>query len=327
MNLATMTTEARIGGGWPGKTLASRVARVHPRWWLRALRNGTLAMIGLAGLLCLLVSYQAHREIATATGDGEQAISEVMKANVAIGQATNALGGIAASAVPLGGPGNPYVDSYTSATQLVTLTALHNVAGHAGAADISTAGGLLVTYDDQARQAMTDYVEGHQELGATEVGYLQNVGVQSQLAVLLSAEQGAARAELGSWWLRPGYFWWLLLTPFLAMLLAAVGTSYLLWRGFQRLLSVRLTLAAAAMLALVVFVAALNVHDGGRAKAFMAPMLGASLGTGPPRAATLDAGLAYSPLTLAVGLVLVAVASAAAYAAYRPRLEEYRYRP
>jgi hypothetical protein len=40
-----------------------------------------------------------------------------------------------------------------------------------------------------------------------------------------------------------------------------------------------------------------------------------------------DTGFAYNPWTLAAGLVLAGAAAALVYAACRPRLEEYRYRP
>jgi len=279
------------------------------------------------GLLCLLVSYQAHREIVAAAGNGEQAIGEVIAANEAIDQATRALSGIHQDSVVLSGPGTQYVDSYTSATKQLTLAALHNVAGPASATSITFAGVLLVTYDGQARQAITDYVEGHDTLGAIEVGYLPNLGVQYTLTELLQKEQQAATADLSAWWLRPGYFWSLLLAPFLAVLFAAAGTSYLLWRGFRRLLSGYLTIAVALTLALVVLVGALNTDNGWRAKTFMAPMLRATLGTATGQVSSLSADAAYSSWVLLVGALLVAGASVLVYLAYRPRLEEYAYRP
>jgi hypothetical protein len=324
-----MTTEAAIDRVRPARTLASVVTRVHRRRWLRVLRNGALTMIGLTGLLCLLVSYQAQREIAASTGNGEQAISEIIAANNAINAATGALSGINASAVRLGGPPGQYVNSYTLATEQLTLADLHNIAGPATATKIVYVGGLLVTYDDQARQAVSDDVQGHQNLGAAEVGYPPEVGVQVELTGLLRDEQQAVTADLDSWSLSPGFFWWLLLAPFVALLLAVAVTSYLLWRGFRRLISVRLVIAATATLALVIVVAELNVHDGGRAKAFMAPVLRSSLGHGImiEKPASLSAGLAYTPPALAVGLALVALACVLVYAACHPRLEEYRYRP
>jgi hypothetical protein len=329
MHSATMTTEAAIDRVRPVRTLASVVTRVHRRRWLRGLRNGALTMIGLTGLLCLLVSYQAQREIAASTGNGEQAISEISAANTAINGATMALSGINAGAVRLGGPPGQYVNSYTLATEQLTLADLHNIAGPVTATNIVFAGGLLVTYDDQARQAVSDDAQGHENLGAVEVGYPPEVGVQLKLTDLLQDEQQAVTANLDSWWLSPGIFWWLLLAPFVALLLVVGATSYLLWRGFRRLISVRLVIAATATLALVIMVAELNVHDGGRAKAFMAPALRFSLGPGATitKPASLSAGLAYTPPALAGGVTLVALACVLVYAAYHPRLEEYRYRP
>jgi hypothetical protein len=325
-----MTTESRVHGVRQARPLASLATRVHPWRWLHALRSVALAMILVEGLLCLLVSYQAHRDIATAAGNGKQAIGEVIAANGAINEATDALRGIpteTVATIKLSGPGSQYVNSYTSATTQLTLAALHNVAGSGSATDISFAEGLLVIYDGQARQAITDYVEGNNKLGAAEVGYLSGVGVQDTLKPLLTDEQQAATADLGSRWLRPGDVWWLLLAPFLALLLTAISTSYLLWRGFRRLLSVRLTAATAATAALVVSTAGLNGYEGRSAQAIMKPMLKAPLGAEAPTVASLNASLAYSPLTLAVGLALVAIACVLVYAAYHPRLEEYRYRP
>jgi hypothetical protein len=311
----------------PGQPLAARLARAHPWRWLRVLRNVTLAMIVVAGLLCLLVSYQAHREMVTATGNGAQAISEVIAANSAINQATNALQKISPSAVVLSGPGGQYTDSYTSATKQLTLVALDNVAGSGAATGISFAGGLLVSYDGQARQAIADYAEGQAALGKIQVKYyLPSLKVGTALETLLQTEQAATAQDLNSWWLSPGDVRLLLLAPLFVLLLAAAGTSYQLWRGFRRLFSVRLAAAAAATLALVVIVAALNVHDEEGAHAFMTPMLKASISAHTLTATGPGPGLAYSPLTLVVGLLLAAAASAAAYAAYRPRLEEYRYR-
>jgi hypothetical protein len=326
---AAMTAAAGIDRVRPVRTLASVVTRVHRRRWLRVLRNGALALIGLTGLLCLLVTYQAQREIAASTGNGEQAISELTAANNAINSATAALGHINASAVRLGGPPGQYVNSYALATEQLTLADLHNIAGPVTATNIGFAGALLVTYDDQARQAMSDDAQDHPSLGAAEIGYPPEVGVQDELADRLVDEQRAVAADLDSWWLSPGVFWWVLLAPFGALLLVIAATSYLLWRGFRRLISVRLIIAATATLALVIVVAELNVHDGERAKRFMRQALNSSLGPGtairkPP---SLSAGLAYTPPALAIGLVLVALACALVYTACHPRLEEYRYRP
>lgn len=333
MSSPAMTAEASMRGTRSGRgpTLASRIARAHPWRWLRVLRNTMMVMIALAGVLCLLLSYQAHLEI-TAAGNGEQAISEVIAANAAIGRATSALKATAASraavvALPLNGAGNQYVNSYTSASKQLTLVALHNVAGSQGATDIPFAEGLLITYDDQVRQAIIDYAEGNDTLGKTEIGYVNNLGIQGALTKLLQDEQRATAADLDSWWLRTSFIWGLLLAPCVVLLLAAVGTSLQFWRGYRRLFSVRLLAAAAAALALVVSVALLNIHDAGRAKEFMAPWLRVGIGPNHLKTADLGASAAYSPLALGIGLALLVIGIVTAYSAYHPRLDEYRHRP
>lgn len=327
-----MTASARAA--WPGRalpsgtTLMSWLRQVHPWRWLRLLRNATLALIFVTGLLCLLVSYQAHREIATVTGDGASAITEVIAAGGAVDRAIGALHETAPDAGPLTGPPSGYVDNVASASKQLTLAAVHNVAGPAATNAATSPGQLLVAFDDQARQAVADFAEGNDKLANAEIGYTKTIGVQDSLTSLLRTERRAVSADLGSGWLSPGYFWWLLLAPFFAMVIVAAGTSRVLWRSFRRLLSVRLILAQAVTLALVIMVAALNVHDGGHARAFMAPFVHAGMHTPNLPAVgsgAADAGFAYSPLALAAGLALVALACALAYGAYRPRLAEYRY--
>jgi hypothetical protein len=308
-------------------------ARAHPVRWLRWLRTGMLTLILVAGLLCLLVGYQAHREITTATGHGAQAISEVRTAYTELTRADQAVASsFRTGDVALVGPGAIYSDDVTAASQDLVLAAGDNVAGFDGTNTIQFAEGLLGTYGDLIQQASTDLAGSNRTLALAELGYAHDLlgqtgGLLDVLNGLRQSERAAVTADLGSRWLGPGDFWWLLLAPFLAMLLLAAGTSYVLWHGFRRLLSVRLTSALVLTLALVALVASLTVHDGGQAKAFIGGRLASQASLTPAQAPrATDVSFAYSPWTLAAGLVLAGGAGILAFAAYWPRLDEYRYR-
>jgi hypothetical protein len=314
-------------------------ARAHPVRWLRWLRTGMLTLILVAGLLCLLVAYQAHREITTATGDGVQAISEVRAAYTELFLGDKAVTlSFSTGDVALVGPGATYSDDVTAARQDLVLAAGDlaagdNADGFDGTNTIQFAEGLLGTYGDLVQQASTDLADSNKTLAMAELGYAHVLlddepgDLLYVLSNLRESEQAAVTADLGSRWLRPGDFWWLLLAPFLAMLLLAAGTSYVLWHGFRRLLSVRLTSALVLTLALVALVASLTVHDGGQAKAFIDGRLASQVSLTPAQAPrATGASFAYSPWTLAAGLVLAGGAGILAFAAYWPRLDEYRYR-
>jgi hypothetical protein len=292
-----------------------------------------LTLILVTGLLCLLVGYQAHREITTATGHGAQAISEVGAADTELTQANQAVASsLGTGDVALVGPGAIYSDDVTAASQDLVLAAGDNVDGSDGTNAIQFAEGLLGTYGDLVQQASTDLADNDGTLARAELGYAhelldQTGGLLDVLNRLRQSEHAAVTADLGSRWLGPGDFWWLLLAPFLAMLLLAAGTSYVLWHGFRRLLSVRLTSALVLTLALVALVASLTVHDGGQAKAFIAGRRAPQVSLTPAQApGATDASFVYSPWTLAAGLVLAGGAGILAFAAYWPRLDEYRYR-
>jgi hypothetical protein len=371
-------------------------AATHPVRWLRWLRDGMLTVIAVAGLLCLLVTYQAHREITAATGRAATAITEVNAAYTQLVEANSELvTSFHSGDVAIAGTGATYDLDITAASQDLVIAAGDNAAGANGAQLIQFADGLLGTYTGMVEQASTDSASG---MGTTLpiAGLLSASGQMSSilagLAGLRQAEQGALTADLGSQWLTPGDVWWLLLAPFFAMLLLAAGTSYALWRGFRRILSVRLTAALVLTLGLIGLVAVLNVHDAGQAresvtgplswqtdltsakaahqdlggqqmlremvgvacppdapsicvtiagdqrieKAMSARLRPVAQAAGPDAAGILtsefhtdaaDTGFAYNPWTLAAGLVLAGAAAALVYAACRPRLEEYRYRP
>jgi hypothetical protein len=335
----------------PARSWRTRARLVHPERWLRRLRAGLLVVIIAAGLLCLLVTYQAHREITTVTGNGAQAIAEVDAVSAALTRADAAVGlTFRTGDVPLAGAGANYTDDITAATQGLVLAAEHNVAGIQGANAIQFAEGLLVTYTGLVQQATTDFTDsGDKTLALAELGYASNLltqpgEIRNVLAGLAQTERLAVRTGLSSRWLGPGDLWSLLLAPFLVALLLGAGTSWVLWRGFRRLLSVRLTAAIMLTLGLVVLVASLNVHDGGHARAFIngqfASYTRGILAQGTPAAASAgaqaanpvppeaaDVSFAYSPWTLTAGLVLIVSAGVLSQAAYWPRLDEYRYRP
>jgi hypothetical protein len=338
---APTTRFSRLARRWH-----ARVRQVRPVRWLRWLRAGMLAMIIVTGLLCLLVTYQAHREITTVTGNGAQAIAEVDAASAALTRANAAVTQtFRIGDVPMVGSGASYTDDITAATQGLVLAAEHNVAGVQGADTIQFAEGLLVTYAGEVQQATADFAgSGNKTLALAELGYASNqLGeIRDVLTELSLAEQRAVRADLDSWSLRPRDFWWLLLAPFFVALLLAAGTSYALWRGFRRVLSVRLIAAGALTLGLTVLVASLNVHDGGRTRAFIngpftsysqhiltqsipaAASADAQAAIPPPPTAA-DVGFAYSQWLLGAGLVLTVGAGILSQAAYWPRLDEYRY--
>jgi hypothetical protein len=306
--------------------MSLKMIPAHPKDELRWLRNGTLAVIVVAGLLCGLVTENAHREIATATGQGTDAITDINAANNALtesdGVARRSLRGSI-----LIGPGTNYSGDFTAASNGLVSAAAHNVADAEGAELIQFDEGELLIYNSQVQQAITDFAaDPASRLGEVELGYATSIetgiDLTSGTSSLLYTEHAAVTAELASGWLGPGDIWWLLLAPFLVLLLIAARTSYVLWHGFRRLLSGRLTVAVAATLALIVLVASLNVHDGGQAKAFVAAAVGS---TKAPTAT--DVSFAVSPLALAAWLVLIIAALALGYAAYGSRLDEYRYRP
>jgi hypothetical protein len=303
----------------------ARLARTHPVRWLRWLRLGTLALILVAGLLCLLVTYMAHREITTATTRGAQAIAKVDAVSSNLAWAVAAV-----NVYPLTYPGAVYGEAIAAASQDLVLAAENNIDGVQGANDIQSAESLLIAYSDLIQQAGIDEATaGDAGLAATERAYASTLfrqpgGVLSAVNKLRQDERQAVMRDLGSGWLSPGDFWWWLLAPFLAMLLLAAATSYVLWHGFRRLLSVRLTAALALTLILVALAASLNVHDGGQAKMALYGWLASQA---HPVSLSADDGFAFSPGTLAAGLVLLLGASLAAFAAFVRRLNEYRYRP
>jgi hypothetical protein len=305
--------------------MALMTVAVHPVRWLRWLRNAILMMAVIAWALCGLVTREARGDVATATGSGAQAIAQLNAARQALTSDIRVAGGLGNDGVALTGTGSDYTDDLTAATQELLAAVTDNVAGPQVASDLEFDESQLNTYNGQVQQAITDFATpGDQTLAKTEIGYATTIEqqIQSDLGSLRGSEQRAVAADLSSPWLGPGDVWWLLLTPVFVLLGLAVATSYLLRRGFRRLISGRLVAAVATTLGLVILMASLNVHDGGQAKSFVA----ANTASLPVPAAT-DVSFADSWPALTAWVVLTVAALALAYTAYRPRLDEYRFRP
>jgi hypothetical protein len=302
----------------------------HPVRWLRWLRAVTLTLIVAAGLLCLLVTYLAHREITSATTRGAAAVAEIDTATSELAQAqtevTQGKTKIAeVSLNPLTGSSSTFDDAVAAATQDLVLAAENNVDGVTGADDIQFAAGLLETYSGLVQQAaIFDADPGSPILVNSEQSSASALlkQVDASLQQLRDDERQGINADLGSLWLTPGDFWWLLLAPFLALLVLGAATSYVLWRGFRRLFSVRLTAALGLTLVLVALVASLNTHDAGQARTTIGRWLAVHA---HPAVLSADTGLAFSVLTLVIGLILVGLAITLTLGAYAPRLNEYRY--
>jgi hypothetical protein len=315
---------ARPVAAWP--RIAAWFAAVHPARWLRWLRNGMLVMAVVAWLLGGLVIREARHDVATATGNGTQAIAQIHAASKALTSDVDATRDFGQDGVALTGAGSDYTDDLTAANQELITALTDNVAGPQVADGLEFDESQLTTYSDQVQQAVTDFVtSGEGKLAQAEIGsYIPTFegAIQGDLGSYRTSEQKAVTADLNSQWLGPGDVWWLLLAPFFVMLLLAAGTSYVLWHGFRRLLSGRLIAAVTATLGLVILVASLNVHDGGQAKAFVA-----THETTLPTPPATDVSFAVSWPALTAWVVLALAVLLLVYSACRPRLDEYRYRP
>jgi hypothetical protein len=305
--------------------MAGWYARAHPARWLRWLRNGIVAMALVAWALCGLVTREARHDVAAATGNGAQAIAQIHAASAALTSDVRVTNTFTNNDVALTGAGDDYTDYLTAATQELIAASTDNVAGRRTADELDFDELQLNTYSGQVQQAVTDFAtSGEDTLARDEIGYATTIENQiwQDLRMRDNDERAAVAADLNSQWLGPGDVWWLLLAPFLVMLLLAAATSYVLWRGFRRLLSGRLIVAVATTLGLIIVMASLNVHDGGQAKAFVATRA-ASL----PVPAATDTSFAVSWPSLTAWAVLNAAVIFLVYTAFRPRLDEYRYRP
>jgi hypothetical protein len=313
-----------------GGSTASSIARrsyelAHPVTWLRWLRVGAMAAIAATALLGWLETAQAHQQITLASTRGVQAVADVAAARQELAGAASAVqGSFSAGAVALTGPGATYTAAVAAAAQDLVLAAQDNVAGTPGSTQIQFAGGQLSSYRAQVDQAGNDFAAGDPVLARAELGYATTLlaGLSASLRQLGLAELSAVSASLGSAWMTPATLWLVPLAP-LAVLLALAGwTTYVLRAGFRRLLSVPLTAAVLAALALVVLTATANAHDSGHATRFVQQVVSSLPGhlasSGP------DASTGSSGWALLTGLALAACAAVLAFTSYRPRLLEYR---
>jgi|tagenome__1003787_1003787.scaffolds.fasta_scaffold20950524_2 hypothetical protein len=301
-------------------------SQAHPVSWLRWLRVSALAAICAAAALAALVAAQAHAQITLATSRGAIAIARVSDATAQVATAdTSVRKSFHTGDVALAGSGAGFSGALTAASQDLVLAAEDNVAGQAGARQIQFDEGLLSTYASEVQQAGTDFSAWGPALAMARLGYASDAAatIGAGLDQLRTDEQQAVQASLGSPWLRPGGFWWLLAAPLCALLLVAAITSYVLREGFHRRLSVQLASAVAMTMLALALIGTFNARDGSRAAAALEALLG------PRRVPTSPlpppSALAYSPWMLAVGVVLCGGALALAFAAYRPRLLEYRF--
>lgn len=316
-------------GGRAPRSIARRSYDLaHPVTWLRWLRVGAMTAIAATALLGWLETAQAHQQVTLASARGVRAVTDVAAARQELASAaTAAQRSFTAGAVALTGPGATYTADVAAAAQDLVLAAGDNVAGTRGAAQVQFAGGQLSSYRAQVDQAGNDFAAGDPVLARAELGYAATLlaGLSAGLQQLGQAELSAVSASLGSAWMTPATLWLVPLAP-LAVLLALAGwTSYVLQAGFRRLLSVPLTAAVLAALALAILTATANVHDSGHARLFAQRIVG-SLPRHPAMLASSgpDAGIGSSGWTLLAGLALAACAAVLAFTSYRPRLLEYR---
>jgi hypothetical protein len=303
--------------------------RLHPVTWLRWLRAGALLAVTAAALLGWLETAQAHQQISLATARGVQAVADVAAAQQELRTANTGVDTTAATgAVVLTGPGQAYAAAVASAAQDLVLAAGDNIAGPAGGDQVQFAQGQLSTYRDQVDQAVTDLAAGDPALARAELGYATTLAsaLSSDLRQLGLAELSAVNASLGSSWLDPAVQWLLPAIPLSLLLALAAWTSYVLAAGFRRMLSLPLILAVLAALAFTAIVGAANAHDSEHATRFVQQVISAL--PAPPAQFTSagpDASAGTSGATLLAGTALAAAAAILAFAAYRPRLLEYRF--
>ena len=323
------TRQRGTGQATSGHGLARRCyERAHPVVWLRWLRVAVLAVIAATALLGWLETARAHQEIALATTRGVRAVEDVAAARQELLAADKDVqASFAAAAVALTGPGASYTAAIAAAAQDLVLAAGDNVAGPAGSDQIQFAGGQVSAYRSQVEQAGTDFAVGDPVLARAELRYATTVLSASVTGLdqLGQAELDAVNADLGSRWLDPGYLWLLLLAPLAVTLTLAGWTSYVLQAGYRRLLSVPLTVAVITAVAFVVLVATANSRDSGHALRFVQQTVAALPGHRSGARPGPDTDIGTSGPTLLAGLALAGSAAALAFAAYRPRLLEYRF--
>jgi len=284
-----------------------RVSPAHPVHVLRWLRNGVLLSVAAAALLYLWVALQAGSDIASAQRT-HQAIGDAKSAHQAVQDASTALGKVFLHEhVPLVGTGSEYDNQTTLAAKYLTLATLDNAAGTDGTQAIQYAEDQLAQYQQQSETAASDGGSGTPlgQQGAADAGDSKK-DVLTEIAAVQADEQKAQKAQLASWALSPGAFWWALLGPVAVMLALAAATSVILARHFRRTAGPWL-LASLLITALTMIIVGL-LNSGDASNHATEPWVS-------------------RPVTMTACLLLLAAAAALAHRGYRPRLAEYRFDP
>lgn len=284
-----------------------RFRAAHPVTVLRWLRNGVLLLVAAGALLYLCVVIQAGSDIAAANRT-RQSLAEISDANSAAVGAQVALDDVFSHEdVALVGTGSDFANRIGQVSKDLTLAAEGNAAGATGTAAIQYVQNQLTSYLQLSETATRDYVLGG-PLGKAGKSYASGgLGeVQSAISGLRQAEQVALTEQRGAWALAPGTFWWALFGPVIGVLLLTAATARVLARHFRRHLSRWLWVSLLTLMAVAVTAGFFNASD----------------------ARTLpDDPWAGHPATMTIALLLFLAAAVEAYLAYRPRLDEYRFRP
>jgi hypothetical protein len=322
-----------------GVVLRYRRARAaHPVRTLRWQRNGVLLAVAAIAFLDLIVATRAHAQI-TAARRTEHAVEELDNASMKACDAASRLrDSFQNGDVSLTGAGTAFENDTAAVGTDVTAAAQGNAAGADGAAHFQFVQGQLTSVSTLAETAVQDFgrlgkqaaneallalvAPDQQELDTTtttDAGGLVTVprpcpsgattvtgggALIATLADLSRLESDALAAQRGSVWLRPGFCWPLLVVPLLVLLSLAIATTRLVARHFRMMVSPLLPCASLAVGAVVGTVLWLSIVDDSHLSA-------------NPQAG--------HPITLTIGMTVLATASVLAYAAYRPLLAEYRF--
>jgi hypothetical protein len=282
----------------------------HPVTVLRWLRNGVLFGMAAATLMYLWVALAARQDIA-AVRRTDQVIQSVAEAsrNARAAQAALVYAleyGTAPSAASSAdaSDSSSYTARILDASENLAVTA-QGTFGPKETADFQPLSEDLAVYLELSDTAVTDYDSSPAsgQLPAA-IAAEQETYVQSALASLQADERETLRVQRDAWPLDPATFWWVLLGPVIAIALLVAATVQVLASHFRRHASRWLWLALTTTAATTIITGLFATSDE------------QSLSADP---------WAGHPVTITAALLLYAVATAAAYTAYRARLAEYRF--
>jgi hypothetical protein len=318
VSTAAASRETGLGGTagrWEG------LRRPHPVRVLRWLRGGVLVVLAVAALLQVVVSVGTDRQIGDARRT-RQAIEKIKTAHETAGQADTALSGVFENGeVTLLDTGNDFANDMARVSTDITSAAGGNAAGERGVHQITYVQEQLTICMELAQLAVSSYRSADQDYGAqpvhaalagpqekdpeTSAKIPDTGGLVSSLGDLERLERAALADQRHSRWLDPTYVWAALLGPVFALLLLAVATGYVVARHFRRHVDLRLPLALLVTAATTVTTGLLAGNDERHLSA---------------------RPLAGHPVTMVLGLCLLAAAAVLGYLSYRERLLEYRFR-